>query len=79
MPRKTVRKKNLSQKRGVKHAKKNLTPRQELDALVRERFRPETKAARVRRALAALHQEPAIKPTREEWREIDRELREEGL
>ena len=39
-----------------------------LEALVKQRFTPEGKAARVAKALAALYQEEPIKLSPEEWK-----------
>ncbi len=47
-----------------------LTGREKLEAMIRERFTPETRADRMARSLAALHQAPTIKLTPKEWQRI---------
>lgn len=50
-----------------RRTKRELTPRQKLEAAIREQMRPETKNLRVQRSLAALSQQPAIKLPPEDW------------
>ena len=45
-------------------------PSSKLEALKKERFRPETKAERMKKSLAALYQETRIKLSAEEWKRI---------
>jgi uncharacterized protein (DUF433 family) len=58
-----------------------LTGREKLEAMIRERFTPETRAERMARSLAALHQEPTIKLSTEEWQRIteDADLKEPDI
>ena len=58
-----------------------LTGREKLEAIIRERFTPETRADRMAGSLAALNQEPTIKLSTEEWQRIaeDADLEEPDL